>query len=112
MVSSEEGEKRLQIFGPNKLEEKREQIPQVFGVHVEPPLMGHGICCYHGYCLGQWRGTLFSLFLLPFLSLSNTNTYTQDSDIVTHHFLNLRYKQNMTSMHVVQKKTVIIFHCT
>lgn len=33
-----------------------EQVPQVFGVHVESTLMGHGSCSYHGHCAGEWRG--------------------------------------------------------
>lgn len=29
-----------------------EQIPQVFGVYVEPSFMGDGVGRYHGYCFG------------------------------------------------------------
>jgi len=48
-LTSEEGQKRLQIFGPNKLEEKkRKQDPQVPGIYVESSIVGHGVCCYHG----------------------------------------------------------------
>ncbi|GFQ01576.1 plasma membrane ATPase 4 [Phtheirospermum japonicum] len=42
-LSSDEGAKRFEIFGPNKLEEKKDsKIPQVLGFHVESSFMGHG----------------------------------------------------------------------
>ncbi|GLT58311.1 hypothetical protein SLA2020_312130 [Shorea laevis] len=54
-LTSEEGARRLQAFGPNKLEEKKEsKILKFFGSYVEPFVMGHGSCCYHGYCHGKW----------------------------------------------------------
>jgi len=33
-----------------------EQISQVSGIHVEPTVMGHGGCSYHGHRTGQWWG--------------------------------------------------------
>jgi hypothetical protein len=32
------------------------QVPQVFGVHVESTVMGHGGCSHHGHCIGKRRG--------------------------------------------------------
>lgn len=37
--------------------ENGEQVPQVFGFYVESIIMGYGVSCYHGHCIGQWRGT-------------------------------------------------------
>ncbi|XVF24691.1 hypothetical protein REPUB_Repub13aG0149100 [Reevesia pubescens] len=51
-LSSEEGQKRLHIFGPNKLEEKK--------IYVESSVMGHGDCCYYGYLFGKRRSMLIS----------------------------------------------------
>lgn len=92
-LSGDEGANRLEIFGPNKLEEKKvyyifsslitssffksnselsfknkkiitgKQGPQVLGVHVESSIMGYGMCSHHGYCFGQWRGNLLYNFL-------------------------------------------------
>lgn len=86
-LSAQQAQQRLEIFGPNKLEEKEvllyslrsrsssfrvnemlkvrgfvflmvagEQVPQIFGLHVESTLMGHGGCRYHGHCARQRRG--------------------------------------------------------
>lgn len=81
-LTTEAAEQRLTIFGYNKLEEKKvkpfslflslvlcsfflkilcsgcvsgEQILEVFGVYVEPSLMGYGSCCYYGNCSCKWR---------------------------------------------------------
>lgn len=74
-LTSQEGADRLQIFGPNKLEEKKvrsnlilsclllfaflnrqmdsdvtgKQVPQVSRVHVESPVLGHGDGRHHGH---------------------------------------------------------------
>lgn len=42
--------------------ENREQIPQVFGFYVESIIMGYGVSCYHGHCIGQWRGMWLQIF--------------------------------------------------
>ena len=42
-----------------------EQILEVFGVYVEPSLMGYGSCCNHGHCTCKWRSK-FSVFLGDF----------------------------------------------
>lgn len=86
-LTSDEGKRRLGIFGPNKLEEKKvnysnlklqinrfyknksyftfvfydlgKQTPKVLGVHVESSIMGHGSCCYYGHCLSERRGNIY-----------------------------------------------------
>lgn len=32
------------------------QVSEVLGFYVESAFMGHGNCCHHGHCFGQWRG--------------------------------------------------------
>ncbi|KAK4780968.1 hypothetical protein SAY87_017074 [Trapa incisa] len=36
------------------------QDTQVSGIHVEPSLMGHGVCSNHGNCIGQFHKTAFT----------------------------------------------------
>lgn len=47
-----------------------EQISQVSGIHVEPTVMGHGGCSYHGHRTGQWRGKKYYLKIELSLLLS------------------------------------------
>lgn len=40
-----------------------EQVLEVFGIHVEPSVLGDGSCCYHGDCACEWRSE-YSAFLV------------------------------------------------
>jgi hypothetical protein len=40
-----------------------EQVLEVFGIHVEPSVLGDGSCCYHGNCACEWRSE-YSAFLV------------------------------------------------
>lgn len=46
-----------------------EQIPEVFGIHVEPSVLGDGSCCYHGDCACEWRSEYSAFLVLVAISL-------------------------------------------
>ncbi|KAF5739044.1 ATPase 9 plasma membrane-type [Tripterygium wilfordii] len=69
-----------EVFEQLKCSREGEQISEVLGFYVESPLMGHGDCCYHGYCVGKWGNWQDFVGIVALLFINSTISFIEENN--------------------------------